>query len=396
MRRKMFTAVSLFGISCTLMVLLVLSALYTYIFVSNPVEKNLSRTLYLNHIEIDRKYENFTASVGPYFFEKVVKPLSGVKTISIHALSFQPVTEYVKNGPIEIRYRETDENYWKIFSFDFVEGLPYNSGHIESSKPVAVITEKIRDRYFGHKNVIGETLILDNARYKVIGVVRNVSQILHTAFADVWIPYNKTDYLKELKAKYIKSKYNVLIIKKEGASEASIRKEFEKRLQQMDRPEYYVAVRAALKDPFQSLYYDYYWLQDDFYIKMGIALISIFIFLPLLNVTNLNTSRIIERYSEIALRRSFGATRKDIIVQFICESILVSIIGGIIAFIGAWLILMMINSSELLGYSNFKPDFRIFLNGLGIIFIFGALAGLYPAIRMSKLQIISAMRGGLK
>jgi putative ABC transport system permease protein len=129
---------------------------------------------------------------------------------------------------------------------------------------------------------------------------------------------------------------------------------------------------------------------------MGIVLISIIIFLPLLNITNLNTSRIIERYNEIALRRSVGATRKDIIVQFISESILISFVGGILAFVGAWLILTAINTSELLGYSNFKIDFKIFLNGLGIIFIFGSLAGLYPAIRMSKLPIISAMKGGSK
>lgn len=396
MRRKLFTFISLFGISCTLVILLVVTALYSHIFISNPVEKKLSKTLYLNYLEIDKKYDGVMSLLGPFAIEKTIKPIKDLECVSIYTMQTKIQTVYPNDLPVEITYRETDENYWKVYSFLFTEGTPYSKADIEAGRHVAVISDNMRLKYFGNSKAVGKNILIDTLNYTVIGVVKNVSQIQHSVFADVWIPYNYAEYLSDFQQKRIQSKYNALLLLKSGTGKEKIKEEFDRNLANMERPDYFLSIKGTIHNTFESFYYDYYGMQSDFYIKLTLGLVSLFIFLPLLNISNLNTSRTVERYEEIGLRRSFGATKNDVIIQFIIENIFITALGGIIAYAGAWVLLLQINSAAILGYSRFTIDSRTFLYGLGIIFFFGTVSALYPAVKVSKLEIVEAIKGGKK
>ena len=123
-----------------------------------------------------------------------------------------------------------------------------------------------------------------------------------------------------------------------------------------------------------------------------IGLLSLFVILPTLNLINLNVSRIMERSSEIGVRKAFGASRLTILWQFIFENIVMTFIGGIIGFVLAYILIGLINNRRLLGEIQLQINFSFFIYSLLACLAFGVLSGILPALRMSKLHVVQALK----
>ncbi|MGH1489399.1 MAG: ABC transporter permease, partial [Acidimicrobiales bacterium] len=108
-----------------------------------------------------------------------------------------------------------------------------------------------------------------------------------------------------------------------------------------------------------------------------------------IGIANIMVISVIERRGEIGLRRSLGATRKHIASQFVVESTMLSLLGGVLG--------VAIGVGIVLGYARYK-DFDAIVPwywlsvGVGAAFVLGALAGLYPAWRASRLDPAEAVR----
>jgi len=116
--------------------------------------------------------------------------------------------------------------------------------------------------------------------------------------------------------------------------------------------------------------------------------------LPTLNLININMSRIIERSSEIGVRKAFGASNGHLVGQFILENIILCVVGSLIAIPGAWVLREWIQGSGLIPYLDIRFHFRTFLYALGLACLFGVLSGAIPAWRMSRMHPVQALRGG--
>ena len=115
--------------------------------------------------------------------------------------------------------------------------------------------------------------------------------------------------------------------------------------------------------------------------------------LPAINLVNLNVSRIMERASEIGVRKAFGASSRTLIVQFVVENLALTMIGGLVGFVLAGFALRAINDSGAIPYANLALNLRIFVWGLGLAVVFGLLSGVYPAWRMSRVHPVIALKG---
>jgi putative ABC transport system permease protein len=106
---------------------------------------------------------------------------------------------------------------------------------------------------------------------------------------------------------------------------------------------------------------------------LGIAFL--FMLLPTVNLVNVSVSRILERASEIGVRKAFGASSWTLVGQFLVENVVLTLIGGLLGFVLAALVLGGINDSGLFPYARFALNGRVFLYGLLLTLFFGVLSG---------------------
>jgi putative ABC transport system permease protein len=123
------------------------------------------------------------------------------------------------------------------------------------------------------------------------------------------------------------------------------------------------------------------------------VLAVLFMLLPAVNLVNLNVSRIMERASEIGVRKSFGASSLVLVGQFLVENIALTLIGSGIGLVVAMWLLGVVNGSGLILYADLRMNYRLFLAGLGFALFFGTVSGVYPAWRMSRLNPVQALKG---
>jgi putative ABC transport system permease protein len=119
----------------------------------------------------------------------------------------------------------------------------------------------------------------------------------------------------------------------------------------------------------------------------------LFMLLPALNLVNLNTGRILERSSEIGVRKSFGATSSQLVWQFLVENTLLCLAGGLIALACAAAVLHWLEASNLIPYLKVNLDLAVFGYGMLIAMVFGVLSGVIPAWKMSRLDPVHALKG---
>jgi len=115
--------------------------------------------------------------------------------------------------------------------------------------------------------------------------------------------------------------------------------------------------------------------------------------LPALNLVNLNTGRIMERSSEIGVRKAFGASSGKLVVQFVVENILLCLFGGLLGLLFAKGILLWLEGSGLIPYLKVDINFAVFACGMLIALVFGLLSGVIPAWKMSRLHPVQALKG---
>ena len=131
------------------------------------------------------------------------------------------------------------------------------------------------------------------------------------------------------------------------------------------------------------------------YIFSAIALFILLI--ACINYMNLSTARSILRAREIGIRKAVGAERREIIAQFLSESVLITYIAMIFAFAFTWLLLPWLNK-----ISSQNLDITILLKGQIIIplllvpFVVGIISGLYPSVFMSSFKPVKVLKGIFK
>jgi len=96
------------------------------------------------------------------------------------------------------------------------------------------------------------------------------------------------------------------------------------------------------------------------------------------------------------VRRAFGASARDLLLQFLFENVVISVVGGVLALLSAALVMAALNQSDLIPYATFSLNWRIAGWGFAFALAFGVISGVWPAWRLSRLTPIEALAGGVK
>lgn len=397
-RRKFFTFISLFGISMTLVVLMVGTAVLDNIFGAHAPESRFDRVLCVYRLTESGKSETESSEPGYAFLERFVKPLRGIEAYGAFSNS-QTIGIYQGRERIDAAVRYTDAGYWRILDFRFLEGRPFDAQEDNSGALVAVITNPLREKLFGTAPAVGKRFEVDGRQFLVIGVVPGVSLTRLAAHSDVWLPIGA---LPGAFRQDMMGGFNGLVLAHKRSDFAAIRADFAERMRDfpLDRKRF-TEVRAGLDTPFEAFARIATWNRaDDRGALIVISVFAIaallFMTLPALNLITLNLSRILERSSEIGVRKAFGATRRALVWQFVAENIVLTLIGGVIGFVLAVVILAVVTQTGVVPSARFEMNFAVFGWGMAIAVFFALFSGVYPAWRMSQLDPVNALRGGAK
>lgn len=400
LRRKFFTFVSLFGTAFTLVVLMVVAAIFDAVVSPAAPEVNLDRTLFISHMAMRGPENEWTGSPGYGFLDRYCRDIPGVVAMSIFTESGSSLG-FVDGRKIESQLRRTDGNYWTLHGFRFLEGRPYSEEDVANAASVAVISAGTRTRFFGEGAALGRTLETGGRAYTVVGIVSDVPRIREAAYADIWTPLTTTktdDYKSRLMGNFT----GALLIRS-ARDIPAIRAEFQRRLPtvQLTDPASYDRMEGSPRTRFEELVGEAAGTSgDDERPRTGLFLLGLslatllFMALPAINLVNLNISRMLERSSEIGIRKAFGATSGHLVAQFLVENLVLVLISGAVGLVASAWALELINRSGWIPNASFHVNGRVFVEALLLCLLFGFISGVYPAWRMSRLEAVDALKGG--
>jgi putative ABC transport system permease protein len=396
-RRKFFTFISLFGISFTLLVLMVVTALLDNVLAPGTPEINMDRSLYVQRIELHKKHSMTAGSVGYYFLNRYTKPLKIPEMVTIHSRQFEHFT-YINNQKLKLAVKLTDGEFWQVHEFRFISGFPFDTQMVENANRVVVINQRAAKAYFGNQEAVGQFIEIDEYRYRVIGVVGDVGFVQRSVYADVWIPITAAKQKFENKDLY--GHFQATILAYDRGDFIKIKTEFKQAVQKaesehLDQCDTIICnVQTQAEILANQLFRSRERTSGARLYVVIIILMLIFISLPVINLVNMNISRILERASEIGVRKAFGAKRITLVGQFITENIILTLLGGIIGLALAAVVLNEISRSTIFLQSDFSLNYRVFALSLTICLFFGFLSGVLPAYKMSRLHPVQALKGG--
>jgi putative ABC transport system permease protein len=399
-RRKFFTAISFFGICLTLVVLMVATAVLDHIFAPLAPEVRQDRSLYLLRARMSGERMQTKSMPGYRLLDSYARGLPGVERMAVFAMP-RMVYSYHNGQRIRSLIKRTDAEFWRVLDFRFLEGGPFTDQDVASGSFVAVINATTRDRFFGGPPAVGKTLEADGLRFRVIGVVPDVPILRLVANGDIYAPLTtaKTDaYRRELMGGF-----GGILLARSAADFPAIQAELATRIRAVPLPgSQWKSLNAPAESFFESVAGNFFGGRDEershperLWALLLVAML-LFCLLPAVNLVNLNTSRIMERSSEIGVRKAFGASSRTLVGQFVVENLVLTLLGGAAGYVLSALALAGLNASGLIPYAQFTLNFRVFLYGLGLALFFGLLSGVYPAWRMSRLHPVLALKGAAR
>lgn len=309
------------------------------------------------------------------------------------------------NEYYEDNFYFVDSTVFDIFSYHLLMGNPKTC----LVEPFSmVISEKVAKKYFGEENPMGQILESGSGRqYKITGVMANVPQNSHLWFNGLLSATTLADIVGEEQFNSMEpvqfwniGVYTYLLIR-ENAQMQSIHDKFDGFYAKYMEP-----VGKALNGSFNLMstpltetHFSGNLAADQ--PKGNMAYIFIFsavgIFILLIaaiNYMNMATARSAKRSREVGIRKVAGAYKAQLIWQFLTESLLLSIIGLIIAMVAVYILLPDFNnlagkSIDLSIFGN--PEFLTIIIGTAILI--GLISGSYPAFYLSSFKPVSVIKG---
>jgi putative ABC transport system permease protein len=297
--------------------------------------------------------------------------------------SYTPVK--FKNRSLMSRVYGVNNNFFHMMDYEIQYGRYFTDIELVSNDKVVVIGNTVRTEIFGHSNPVGEVMLIMNVPFKVIGSLIPIGQALSGRDFDnlLVIPYT-TVQTKIIGAKTF-DQINAATYTSEQVDDTvdNIREYF-RRIH---------SIPAGKPDDFKIETSKEKLKQADYIANILAILLAFIASISLIvggiGIMNIMLVSVSERTREIGIRMAIGAKKKDILMQFLIESVTLSSAGGVVGItlglVIYFLIVTIVDWPFLFSPASVVVSF-LFASSVGIFF------GYYPAKKASDLKPIDALR----
>jgi predicted permease len=300
--------------------------------------------------------------------------------------------------PFQVPIFKATANYFDVLGLRPIQGRTFLAEE-EERADVAVVTDRFwKARLGGDRNVIGRTLILDGVAHTIVGVVPKMPVSWTGPNADIWttkpliIPgfshermMRGTAFLRVIG----RLKPSITLDQAKAALstlENSYRTQFPEKIDAQSRN----IIKTLPEDVTENLRPGFATL---------LAAVAFVLLIACSNVANLLLVRFSGRRREISLRLALGATRGSVVRLFVFESVLISLLAGILGAVLAWQLVPLVPKLA----ANFLPieagsasaiSVPVLAFTVALSLLTGLVMGLYPALQSSRADIVDALKEG--
>jgi len=395
-RHKIFSFINIFGLAVGMAVCIMILFWIQDEFSFDRFNENFNNIYRIAHII---KYEDRVVHSS-----KTPHPLgSALKE------EFPEVVEYTRYGTFvgEVLIRNEDRafyelggsyvdpGFFKIFTVPLISGDPDN---IFPDRYTTVISQEIASKYFGSEDPLGKSLYLENfCELTISGVYKNIPENSHLR-PDFLVPFILYEAWGSDLSDWKSWEDYTYILLREGVSKL----EFNNKIKDLmgkyvseSEDNFYLQHLGDIH-LYSSLAYDYPAVLGDInnvYLFGSIALIILT--LGCINFINLTTARSLKRSKEIGMRKIMGARKKNLIYQFLGETILMSLIAFLISLALVEFLLPVFNGFTGKDLHIDLLNFNHIASFMFLIFFTGIVSGSYPAFFLSSFKPIKMLRNRL-
>ncbi|KKU19090.1 MAG: hypothetical protein UX77_C0001G0004 [Parcubacteria group bacterium GW2011_GWA1_47_11] len=269
-------------------------------------------------------------------------------------------------------------------------GELFGEAEIREKASVAVIGQKVKEELFGESDALGKSIKIKDRKFRIVGIFESKGQVAFFNIDElVVVPYS-TAQLYILGINY----FHEIILKASGPEyvdrvvhDAEVTLRDAHNIDDPDKDDFFVVTQQGLAEQIQTI------------IGALTAFLSSVVAIALVvggvGVMNIMLVSITERTREIGLRKAVGATSKDIMQQFLLESVLLTLIGGVLGIILggilAYLVSIVLSHLVISTWTFTFPISAVFL-GLGVTGAVGLIFGIYPARNAARKHPTEALR----
>ena len=303
---------------------------------------------------------------------------------------------------------QTDEDFWQVFQFRFLDGKPFTTADVSSGLPRAVIAASVARRLFGRTDVSGQHVELNHVDFQVCGVVADVSMLATDAYAQVWIPYTAGNAEANSWGYNLMGPMRAVILARSRADFPAIREECERLRQKYNDAQEGVEVfyRGQPDTQFTHLYRT--WSQEpdvQGVVLRYVVVMLILLIVPAINLSSMTLSRMRRRMAEIGVRKAFGATANELMRQVFLENLLLTCLAGLLGLALSYAATFVLNgflfgnstNAYLAGETSLTAGALlspwIFLAAFLFCLLMNLLSAGIPAWRASRMNIVEAING---
>ena len=290
-----------------------------------------------------------------------------------------------------------DANAFEMFSWKMLEGNPQRALTEPNS---VVLTQTLAKKYFGNENPVGKTMVMDGEySYQVTGLMEDVPSNSHFTFDALVSMSTFESFRPNIFENWGYVDFYTYFTLHENASIQQLEskaKDFAKRY----TSDWENTIYSVSFEPLEGAYLHSVAARQpgetgsltNLYIFISVAVFILLI--ACINFINLSTSRSLERAKEVGIRKVVGAKRESLVTQFLSEFIMLSLLSSILA-----MGLVVILSPVLQQLSGKPIHYQDLLNWemlpliLSMVIFIGLLAGIYPALLLSRFQPSKVLKG---
>ncbi|UZR93178.1 ABC transporter permease [Chondrinema litorale] len=358
---------------------------------------------------IYRVYMEYKNQEGEFVGSTVTPYVLGPTLESVYDGQLEEVVRIGRSGTFQMEFDEKeftveniaicDPNIFRVFDYKLIHGDP---DKVLTEPTQMVINESTAKRLFGNKNPIGKTVTVDHTyEIKISGVMEDIPTNSHAHYS-AFVSMKTGDYIysDRVKTQWGEGSQTTYVLLEDNYDIASFNASTEDFIENhtfgegasdfvrlMSQNLLDIHLHSHLRgelEPNGSI--------ENVYI---FSIVAIFILLiACINYMNLSTARSAERSKEVGLRKVAGAYRSQIILQFLGESVIISVFSLVLALLVAEISMPFFN--ELAGKTlvlDFVKDLPIIATFIILALVTGIIAGSYPAFFLSAFKPAAVLKG---